>query len=99
MPRIITTALIGLGNVNRSFLTLLETKADLLKTQYGLAFRVVGVADSSGVATNQAGFDPVQLRQFKENGGRVQQLAEFLPNCTPADLLADLTCDLVHRST
>jgi len=99
MPRIITTALIGLGNVNRSFLTLLETKADLLASQYSLAFRIVGVADSSGVATNQAGFDPVQLRQFKENGGRVQQLAEFLPNCTPADLLADLTCDLVLEAS
>ncbi len=83
MPRIINTVLIGLGNVNRNFLQLLETKGDSIATQYGLAFRIVGTADSSGVAANPAGFDPVQLRHFKEKGGRVQQLAEFLPNRTP----------------
>jgi len=99
MPRIITTALIGLGNVNRSFLKLLETKADQLATQYGLAFHIVGVADSSGVAISPTGFAPEQLRHFKENGGRVEQLAEFLPNHTPADLLATLACDLVLEAS
>ena len=66
-------AMIGLGNVNRNFLKILELKADLLERQYGLAFRLVCVADSSGVAINTDGFDPAQLRQFKETGSRVRQ--------------------------
>ena len=45
-------ALIGLGNVGRNFLRILETKGERLAEQYGLAFRVVCVADSSGVAVN-----------------------------------------------
>jgi len=46
----INTFLVGLGNVNRSFLRILEMKGARLATEYGLAFRVVAVADSSGVA-------------------------------------------------
>ncbi len=90
MTKIIHSALIGLGNVNRNFLKLLEMKAERLRTQYGLEFRVVCVADSSGVAVNLAGFDVVELRQSKEQGRRVQQLPEFVAGQSPAAVLADL---------
>jgi homoserine dehydrogenase len=102
MIKTIHTALIGLGNVNRNFLKLLEMKADRLRTQYGLEFRITCVADSSGVASSKAGFDPLQLRQFKEQGGRVQQMPEFLPGCTPAEVIANLPlelCDLVLEAS
>lgn len=99
MTKTIATALIGLGNVNRNFLKILEMKADQLHTQYGLAFRIVCVADSSGVAIKPEGFDPVQLRQFKETGGRIRQLPEFLPNRTAVETLADLPCDLVLEAS
>ncbi|MCX6044453.1 MAG: homoserine dehydrogenase [Chloroflexi bacterium] len=102
MTKIIRTALIGLGNVNRNFLKLLEMKAERLRTQYGLAFSVTCVADSSGVAVNPAGFDALQLRQFKEQGGRVQQLPGFVPERTPAAVLTDLPradCDLVLEAS
>ena len=52
LVRTIDTALIGLGNVNRNFLRILEIKRDELAHRYGLALRIVGVADSSGVAVN-----------------------------------------------
>lgn len=73
--------LIGLGNVNRSFLHILELKRERLARQYGLAFRVVAVADSSGVAVNPAGFDPAATRQAKEAGTPVREgfSAIFLP--------------------
>ena len=50
--------MIGLGNVGRGFLRILETKGERLADQYGLAFRVVCVADSSGVAVNPQGIRP-----------------------------------------
>ena len=68
---IINLALIGLGNVGRNFLRILEMKETRLAQQYGIALRVVAVADSSGVAMDATGFDPASLRQHKEAGGRV----------------------------
>ena len=57
MPAI-RTALIGVGAVNRSFLEILMRKAERLQAQYGLSFRIVLAADSSGVIRRAAGFDP-----------------------------------------
>jgi len=95
MPQIIRTVLIGLGNVNRNFLKILETKSARLREQYGLAFRIVAVADSSGVAVNAAGFDPAATRRHKEKGGGVRDLPGFRPDISPAALVAELDCDLV----
>ncbi len=95
MTRQIRAALIGLGNVGRNFLRILEMKGERLERQYGLAFRVVCVADSSGVAVALQGFHPEATRRHKETGGRVADLPGFLPGVGPAQVLADLTCDLV----
>jgi homoserine dehydrogenase len=91
----IDTALIGLGNVGRNFLKLLEMKEERLQAQYGLRFRVVGVADSSGVAVNSDGFDVSATHRHKTGGGRVADLPGFLPDATPAQVLESLACDLV----
>ncbi|HXF61556.1 MAG TPA: homoserine dehydrogenase [Caldilineaceae bacterium] len=87
--------LIGLGNVNRSFLRILEMKRERLASQYGLAFRVTAVADSSGVAVNPDGFDPAAIRQAKEAGRPARALAGHLSGVSPATLLETLACDLV----
>jgi homoserine dehydrogenase len=71
MPEI-RTALIGVGAVNRSFLEILTRKAERLESQYGVTFRIVFAADSSGVVRCVDGFDPQQLYEFKRNGGRLQ---------------------------
>src|SRR5438552_268863 len=102
MTRIIHAALMGLGNVNRNFLKILEMKAERLRAQYGLEFRVTCVADSSGVAINPAGFDPIQTRQFKEQSGRVQQLTGFQPKRTPIDVITAIpleSCDLILEAS
>jgi homoserine dehydrogenase len=91
----INTALIGLGNVGRNFLRILETRAERIEAEYGLRFRVVCVADSSGVAVDPAGYDPATVRTLKEQGGRVAALPGYVPGATPADVLATLACDLV----
>jgi homoserine dehydrogenase len=94
-----TVGLIGLGYVNRSLLQILENKAERLRSQYGVVFRVVLVCDSSGVAVNSAGFDPAALRHFKASGGQVSQLPHFLSGRTPLDLLTERPCDLLFEAT
>jgi homoserine dehydrogenase len=95
VPHTVTTALVGLGNVGRNFLKILEMKETRLQAHYGLRFRIVLVADSSGVAVSPDGFDPAEVRRHKENGGRVQDLDGYRPGSGPARVLSSLPCDLV----
>jgi len=97
--REIDVALIGLGNVGRNFLRILETKATRLRDQYGLRFRVVCIADSSGVAVDPAGFDPAAVRVHKEGGGKVAERAGFQPGLTPAAALENVACDLALEAS
>jgi homoserine dehydrogenase len=46
--------LAGLGNVNRSLLGILQSQAALLRERYGLAFVIVGAADSGVTALDLA---------------------------------------------
>lgn len=97
MPTI-RTALIGVGAVNRSFLEILMRKAERLQTQYGLSFRIVLAADSSGVIRRAAGFDPQELYQFKRNGGRLNTLPEVV-NAPLTQVLQETDCDLVLEAS
>lgn len=97
--RTIDTFLVGLGNVNRNFLHILEMKGERLAAEYGLIFRVVAVADSSGVALNPNGFDPATTRQAKESGTPVRALAGYQPGVTPAETAATLAYDLVLEAS
>lgn len=91
--------LVGLGNVGRNFLRILESKHARLAAQYGLALRVVAIADSSGVAVNRAGFDPATVRTTKEAGGRVRDLPGYLPNVDAVTLAETIDCDLVLEAS
>jgi homoserine dehydrogenase len=95
----IDTFLVGLGNVNRNFLRILEMKGERLAAEYGLAFRIVAIADSSGVALNAQGFDPAATRQAKEAGTPVRKMAGFQSGVTPAEVAATLPCDLVLEAS
>jgi homoserine dehydrogenase len=94
----IRTALIGVGAVNRSFLEILMRKAERLQAQYGLSFRIVLAADSSGVIRRTAGFDPQELYQFKRNGGRLNTLPEVV-NAPLPQVLQETECDLVLEAS
>ena len=96
MTREIRTALIGLGNVGRSFLRIVERKQDTLRSQYGLTFRLVSVADSSGVAVNPQGYSLPDTLRAKQAGVPVRRMAGYWPDMAPGDVLAaDLECDLL----
>ena len=95
----VSCALVGLGNVNRNFLRILELKSTELARRYRLRFHIVCVADSSGVAVDPAGFDPAALRRFKETGGRVCTVPGYKAGATPAELLSTLRCDLLLEAS
>jgi homoserine dehydrogenase len=99
MTTTIRTALIGLGNVGRNLLHIFDIKGERLAREYGLAFRVICVADSSGVAVDPAGYDPVALIRLKEAGGRAADLPGFLPNTTPQEALTTLDVDLLMEAS
>jgi homoserine dehydrogenase len=99
MIRTIDTFLVGLGNVNRNFLWILEMKSARLAAEYGLAFRIVALADSSGVAVNPQGFDPATTRQAKETGTAVSGMAGYQLGVTPPELASTLACDLVLEAS
>ncbi len=63
--------LIGFGSVHQAFARLLLDKNAVLARRYGLAFRVVGVADSRGAAFNQDGLDLAALLAHKATGHSV----------------------------
>lgn len=96
--REIRTALIGVGAVNRSFLEILTRKADRLQSQYGLSFRIVLAADSSGVARRPQGFDLRELYEFKRSGGRINALADVVQEPL-VTALRNTSCDLVLEAS
>lgn len=96
--REIRTALIGVGAVNRSFLEILTRKAVRLQSHYGLTFRVVLAADSSGVARRPSGFDPQELYQFKSEGRHLKDRADSIA-VSLLDALRSTACDLVLEAS
>ncbi len=92
-------ALMGLGHVGRQVMHILEMRGERLQRQYGVHFRVVCVADSSGVAVNPAGYAPAEVRRWKEAGGQVAGLPGFRPGQSPAQALAEGPCQMVLEAT
>jgi homoserine dehydrogenase len=88
--------LIGLGNVGRRFLELVDRKRDLLKLELGLELVLVGAADTSGAAICASGLDPRKVVQLKTKG---QGVAEYpgwgQPGLSALEMIqaADATCE------
>jgi homoserine dehydrogenase len=99
MTRTVDAALVGLGNVGRSLLHLLDTRAARLEQEYGLRFRIVAVADSSGIATAEEGFAPERVRQAKLEGKPARHLPGYQAGIAPAQAVRDLACDLVWEAS
>ena len=92
--------LAGLGNVNRSFLSILQSQAALLRERYGLAFAIVGAADSGGAAADQAGLDIAALLAAKRAGSSVATMAGVgRAGATALDLARTLDADALLEAT
>ncbi|HEU4323431.1 MAG TPA: homoserine dehydrogenase [Roseiflexaceae bacterium] len=95
-----TLALAGLGNVGRSLVEILVSQADLLRERYGVAFRVVAAADSSGAALDPQGLDLAALLAAKRAGQGAATLAGAgRPGLGGAELLAQAGADVLLEST
>ncbi len=93
-------ALAGLGNVNRSFLGILQSQETLLRERYGLAFTIVGAADSSGAAIDPAGLDIAALLAAKRAGASIATLAGVgRASVTALDLARSVDADALLEAT
>jgi len=63
--RQVRLVVVGLGNIGRRFLQVLDYKVEHLCTRYGLTFVVVGVADSGGAAWDAEGLDIATVVDLK----------------------------------
>ena len=92
-------ALVGLGNVGRRFIRLLNERDDMLREKYGLAFSVHCVVDSSGVAVSDDGFDLAHLLEHKGCGLKLRELREFDEGLTLAVALDNVQCDILLEAS
>jgi len=89
-------ALVGFGNVGQAFGRLLLRKKELLAKDFGVTFRVTGIATGRhGLAINPEGLDLEKALDIAGKGGSLDQLStapvpgsvlEFIRAC-PADTL------------
>lgn len=62
-------ALVGLGNVGRRVLAILDEKRAIYRERFGLEFTLAGVADSRGAAWGSEGVDVRRVLALKGAGG------------------------------
>jgi homoserine dehydrogenase len=92
--------LAGMGNVNRNFLGILQSQAALLRERYGLAFVIVGAADSGGAASDPAGLDIAALLAAKRAGSSVATLLGVgRAGVTALDLARSVDADALLEAT
>jgi homoserine dehydrogenase len=94
-------AIVGLGNVGRRLVELIELKSALLRQRYDLELVVVGAVDTSGaaVASSPSGLDHATLLRLKR-GKRVKRgIAAYpklgRPGMTPLELLSIIEADVL----
>lgn len=95
----IKTAIVGLGSVNRNLLNILAQKHERLARDYGVKFKIVLIADSSGVACNTDGFDPSTVVSAKASGRRAIDFDGALPGQTTSKAIRNCSCDLVFEAS
>lgn len=91
--------LAGLGNVGRSFLGILQSQEGLLRERYGVAFAIVGAADSGGAASDPGGLDIGAILDAKRAGKSVATLPGGRPGITGLDLARALEADALLEAT
>ena len=96
---IIKVVMNGLGSVNKNLLKIINDKKDKLLHDYDIVFKVVCVADSSGLALNDQGFDPIEICSHKENGKKVCDLLKFKPGILMEDVINSIDCDLLFEGS
>lgn len=96
----VNVALIGLGNVGRRVLGILDRKRDFYRERFGLDFVVVGAADSRGAAHDPAGLDLKRLVGLKEMGDTAaSSLGAGKAGMTGRQMLAHVNADVLIEAS
>lgn len=91
--------LAGLGHVNRGLLRILREREKQIAEQYGIRFKITGVADSTGVAFNTAGFPIEKLIALKADKNHVIHLPDYSSVLRTEDFAGTGIGDLLVEST
>ena len=92
-------ALVGVGNIGQRLLTLIDERCETLSNEYQLDFSLTCVADSSGVAMNDSGFELAAIVRYKANRGRLVELPEFCAGLSFTDALETASCDILLETS
>jgi len=94
--RSVRFAIIGLGNVGRRLLELIERQHRLLSSRYGLEFMVVGAADSTGAVVDPTVLDMQTVVDLKLGGQGIAGYPETgQRGMTAMQMLCQCDCDLL----
>ncbi len=93
-------AILGMGHVTRALLQMLaERHADLYR-RFGLAPRVVAVADTGGAAVHDTGLSIPELLAVKQRGGSVSALPGVgLPGLSGKRVLTECSAEVLIEAT
>ena len=95
----VSTILVGLGTVNLGWLRILQAKGDELRRKFSVDFKIVAVADSSGVAVNSIGWSVEELLRIKAAKKQVKYLPGYLPGIPTDQILNNVSGQLVIESS
>ncbi|MCI0475297.1 MAG: homoserine dehydrogenase [Anaerolineales bacterium] len=93
-------AIVGLGNVGRRLLELIQLKRDALGARFDLEFVIVGVCDSTSGAADAAGLDCAKILELKR---AKRGLATYFPDARvetpPCEWARTVAADIVVELT
>ena len=99
MSRTLRLALIGLGNVGRSFLDLMTRKAACLADSFDLALTLTGVADSTGAVLSEKGLNPAAIRAHKTAGKGIGTFPGGQSGCSALAMVEAVHADLLLEAS
>lgn len=90
--------LCGFGVVGQSLVKLLESRADNLRSSFGLQVRIVGALDSGGGVADSAGLDGAELIAAKKRSS-VATYSGGVSGMTGAELVENTEADVMIETT
>ncbi len=98
--REIRLAIVGLGNLGRRLLQILDRKAEELEARYGIHFVVVGAADSRGAVADPNGLSLSEIIRLKENGESIAAYpGRGQPGLSPLSLVQQVEADALCEAS
>jgi len=93
-------AFIGMGNVGRAFLRLLQSKRDELEQNHGITCVVTAIATARhGSLVSHAGLDPGDLAHGIGSGADIEAVADSEPVTDASEAIARCSADILFETT